>query len=69
MGRLQASASLENIADFAALPKKLYRAYFETRNFSYVMTLKLYETLSRNFVHSCGMVCRRNVRMALANCL
>ncbi len=46
----------------------LYRFYFKTRKFSWVMTRKLSETLSRNFVHSCGMVLRMNARMALANC-
>lgn len=47
---------------------ELYRSYFKTRKFSWVMTRKLSETLSRNFVHSCGMVSRMNARMALANC-
>lgn len=46
----------------------VYRSYFKTRKFSWVMTRKLSETLSRNFVHSCGMVSRMNARMALANC-
>jgi hypothetical protein len=36
--------------------EQLYRPYFKTRKFSWVMTRKLSETLSRNFVHSCGMV-------------
>jgi hypothetical protein len=47
---------------------QLYRSYFKTRKFSWVMTRKLSETLSRNFVHSCGMVSRKNARMASANC-
>ncbi len=47
---------------------QLYRLYFKTRKFSWVMTRKLSETLSRNFVHSCGMVSRMNARMASANC-
>ena len=46
----------------------IYRLYFKTRKFSWVMTRKLSETLSRNFVHSCGMVSRMNARMASANC-
>jgi len=40
--------------------KRLYRFYFKTRKFSWVMTRKLSDTLSRNFVHSCGMVSRMN---------
>ncbi len=46
----------------------LYRSYFKTRNFSWVMTRKLSDTLSRNSCHSCGMVSRMNARMASANC-
>lgn len=46
----------------------VYRFYCKTRKFSWVMTRKLSETLSRNFVHSCGMVSRMNARMASANC-
>ena len=46
----------------------LYRFYSKTRKFSWVMTRKLSDTMSRNFVHSCGMVSRMNARMALANC-
>jgi ribulose-5-phosphate 4-epimerase/fuculose-1-phosphate aldolase len=48
--------------------KLLYRSYFKTRKFSCDMTRKLSETLSRNFVHSCGIVSRMNSRMASANC-
>ena len=47
---------------------RIYRFYCKTRKFSWVMTRKLSETLSRNFVHSCGMVSRMNARMASANC-
>ena len=46
----------------------LYRCYFKTRNFSWVMTRKLSDTLSRNFCHSCGTVSRMNARTASANC-
>jgi len=45
----------------------LYRLYSKTRKFSWVMTRKLSDTLSRNFFHSCGMVSRMNARMASAN--
>jgi L-serine dehydratase len=48
--------------------KLLYRFYSKTRNFSWVMTRKLSDTLSRKFFHSCGMVSRMNARMASANC-
>ena len=46
----------------------VYRFYFKTRKFSWVMTQKLSDTLSRKFFHSCGMVSRMNTRMASANC-
>ena len=46
----------------------LYRCYSKIRKFSWVMTRKLSDTLSRNFVHSCGMVSRMNARTASANC-
>jgi hypothetical protein len=53
---------------FGRRSKLLYSFYFKTRKFSWVMTRKLSDTLSRNFVHSCGMVSRMNARMASANC-
>ena len=63
---LGAFVAVELFVYFIAI--SLYRFYFKTRKFSWVMTRKLSETLSRNFVHSCGMVLRMNARMALANC-
>lgn len=58
----------DNSRSLVDLPKFIYRFYCKTRKFSWVMTRKLSETLSRNFVHSCGMVSRMNARMASANC-
>ena len=52
----------------ASCDSLIYRLYFKTRKFSWVMTRKLSETLSRKFFHSCGMVSRMNARMASANC-
>jgi hypothetical protein len=52
--------AVANISQFGGRFRKepiyVYRPYFKTRKFSWVMTRKLSETLSRNFVHSCGMV-------------
>ena len=63
------AARLNPIVKIAEEPHfMVYRHYFKTRKFSWVMTRKLSETLSRNFVHSCGMVSRMNARMASANC-
>ena len=51
-----------------AFARALYSFYSKTRKLSWVTTRKLSDTLSRNFVHSCGMVSRMNARMASANC-
>jgi hypothetical protein len=60
--------TLSSDYDIDVAASYIYRLYFKTRKFSWVMTQKLSQTLSRNFVHSCGMVSRLNARMASANC-
>ena len=46
----------------------LYHSYAKIRKFSWFMTRKLSDTLSRKFFHSFGMVSRKNARIACANC-
>ena len=53
---------------FPSQGKQVYRPYCKTRNSWCVTTLKLSDTWLRKDFHSFGMVSRKNLRIAPANC-